>query len=91
MQEFLKKEQWFKENWMSISKTHNWGIIDLNKQENYLRYRTYYQNDYNPDKDNRRSNYRSNTGHRGEEHRYNRSPRQDNSKNVITFQQANSK
>ena len=59
---------------MSISKTHNWGIIDLNKQENYLRYRTYYQNDYNPDKDNRRNNYRSNTGHRGEEHRYNRSP-----------------
>ena len=34
MQEFSKKEQWFKENWMSVSKPKHAGDRDPNKQEN---------------------------------------------------------
>ena len=41
-------------------------------------------------KNNRRNNYRSCTGHEGERQKHNRNQRQDNSNNVITFQQANS-
>ena len=50
MQEFSKKELWFKENWMSTSKPQCWVTRDLNKQENNTQYQTYYQNDYKWDK-----------------------------------------
>ena len=32
VQVFSKKEQWFKENWMSISKPKQAGVRDLNRQ-----------------------------------------------------------
>ena len=75
---------------MSTSEPQHKGARDPNKQENSIQYRTSYRNDYNRDKNNRRNNYRSNSGHGGEQQRYNRNSRQDNSKNAITFQQANS-
>ena len=62
--------------------------ILINKK-NSIQYRT-YRNDYNQDKNNRRDNYRSNTGHGGEQKRYCIHSRQGNSKNVIFFQQGNS-
>ena len=87
IQEFSKKEQWFKENWMSVSKPKHAADRDPNKQENNIQYRTYYRNEYNQDKNKRRNIYRSNTRHRGEQQRYNKNQRQDNSNNVITFKQ----
>ena len=35
-QEFSMKEQWFKENWMSVSKSKDTGERDPNKQENNI-------------------------------------------------------
>ena len=64
MQEFSKKEQWFKESWTSISKPRHGVSRDPNNQENNINYRTYYRNGYSRDKNNRRNNYRSNTGHK---------------------------
>ena len=70
---------------MSTSEPQHKGARDSNKQENSIQYRTSYRNDYNRDKNNRRNNYRFNSGHGGEQQRYNRNSRQDNSKNAITF------
>ena len=42
-QEFSKKEQRFKENWMSVSKFKHAGDRYPNKQENSIHYRTYYK------------------------------------------------
>ena len=47
MQEFSKKEQWFNENQMSVSKPKHSGDRDPNKQEKNIQYRKYYQNEYN--------------------------------------------
>ena len=33
IKELSKKEQWFKENWISISKTQHGIVIDLNHDE----------------------------------------------------------
>ena len=63
IQEFSKKEQWFKENWMSVSKPKHTSDRDPNKQEYGIQYQTYYQNEYNQDKNKSRNIYRSNTGH----------------------------
>ena len=52
MQEFSKKELWFKENWMSTSKPQCWVTRNLNRQENNTQYQTYCQNDYKRDKKN---------------------------------------
>ena len=90
IQNFSKKEQHFKENLMSTSKPQHENARGPNKQENSIQCRTYNRNDYNRDKNKRRNNYSSNTGHGGEQQRENRNSRQYNSKNVITFQQANS-
>ena len=70
---------------MSTSKPQHGSAGDPNKQENSIQYRTHYPNDYNRDKNKRRNNCRSNTGHGGEQQRYNRNSKQDNSSNVITF------
>ena len=43
-QEFSEKEQWFKKNWMSVSKPKHAGDRDPNKQENDIQYQTYYRN-----------------------------------------------
>ena len=88
MQEFSKKNQWVKENVMSTSKPRHKSVRDPNKQKNKIQYQTYYRNDYNRDKNNRRNNYRSNSVRGGEQQRYNRNPRQNNSNKVITFKQA---
>ena len=42
--EFSKKEKWFKENWMSVSKPKHAGVREPDKQENNIQYRTYYRN-----------------------------------------------
>ena len=65
IQEFSKKEQWFKENCMSVSKPKLAGVRDPNKQENNTQCRT-YRNEYNRDKINRRNIDRSKTGHEGD-------------------------
>ena len=39
-----EKEQWFKKNWMSVSKPKHAGDRDPNKQENDIQYQTYYRN-----------------------------------------------
>ena len=87
MQEFSKKNQWVKENLMSTSKPQHKSVRDPNKQKNKIQYQTYYRNDYNKNKNNRRNNYRSNSVRGGEQQRYNRNPRQNNSNKVITFKQ----
>ena len=38
VQEFPKKKQYFKENWMPIIKPQQAGIRDLNKQEKCIQY-----------------------------------------------------
>ena len=81
-QEFSKKEQWFKENWMSVSKSKHAGDRDPNKRENNIQYLTYYRNEYNRDKNKRTNICRSNTRHGGDQQGYNRNPRQDNSNNA---------
>ena len=40
IQEFSKKEQWFKENWMSLSKPKHAINRGPSKQENNIQYRT---------------------------------------------------
>ena len=85
--EISKKEQSFKENWMSVSKPKHAGDTDPNKQENNIQYQIIYRNVYNRDKIKRTSIYRSNTRHGGEQQGYNRNPRQDNCNNAITFEQ----
>ena len=45
LQEFSKNEQWFKENWMSVSKPKHASGRAPNKQENNIQYRTYYRNE----------------------------------------------
>ena len=87
IQEFSKKEQWFKGHWMSVSKPKHMDDRDPDKQENIIQYRTYYRNEYNRDKNKRRNIYKSNTGHGGEQQRYNRNTRQGNSNNMINFKQ----
>ena len=87
MQEFSKKEQWFNENQMSVSKPKHSGDRDPNKQEKNIQYRKYYLNEYNQNKCKRRKIYESNTRNRGEQQRYNRNPWQGNSNNVITYTQ----
>ena len=72
IQDFSKKEQWFKANSTSSSKPQHGVARDPNKQKMDTQYQTYYWNDCNQDKNNRRSNYRYNTGHGGEKQRYNR-------------------
>ena len=47
IQEISKKEQWFKEHWMSVSKPKHADDRDPNKQENNIQYRAYYRNEYN--------------------------------------------
>ena len=73
IQEFSKKEQWFKENWTSISKPRHGVSRDPNNQKNNINYQKYYRNGYSRDSYNYRSkkkqldtrnNYRSNTGHK---------------------------
>ena len=59
------KEQWFKENWMSVSKSKDAGERDPNKQENNIQYWTYW-NEYNLDKNKRTNIYKSNTRHGGD-------------------------
>ena len=90
MQEFSKKEQWFKENWMSVSKPKHASVKDSDKQENNIQYQIYYRNEYNRDKNKRSNIYRSNTGNGEEQQVCSKNPRQDNFNNVITFQQTNS-
>ena len=65
-QEFSKKKQWFKENWMSVSKSKHACDRDPNKQENNIYYRT-YRDEYNQDKNKRTNIYRSNTRHGGDQ------------------------
>ena len=36
IQEFSKKEEWFKENWMPLYKPKNAGVRDTDKQEDNL-------------------------------------------------------
>ena len=43
---FSKKEQSFKENWMSVSKPKTAGVKDHDQQENNIQYGTYYRNKY---------------------------------------------
>ena len=38
IQEFSKKGQWFKKNWMSVGKQKHTGDRDPNKQENNIKY-----------------------------------------------------
>ena len=38
IKEFSKKEQWFKENWLSVSKQKHAGVSDPNKQENNIQH-----------------------------------------------------
>ena len=83
MLEFPKKEKWFKEYWISVSKPKHAGVRNPNKQENSIQYRTYYRNEYNGEKNKRRIIYRSNTGHVG----YKKNARHDNPNNVVTFKQ----
>ena len=89
-QEFSKKEQWCKENWTSVSKSKQAGDRDSNKQENSIHFQTCYRNKYNRDKSKRTNIYRSNARHGGDQQRYNRNSRQDNSNNAITFKQKSS-
>lgn len=72
-----------------MSKPQPRGATHRNKQENSIQERIYSRNDYNKDKNNGKKNYRSNTGHGGEHWRYINNSRQDNSINIIKFQQAN--
>ena len=50
IQVFSKKEKCFKENWMSESKQKNTGVREPDKQENNIKYQTYYWNEYNETK-----------------------------------------
>ena len=50
IQVFSKKEKCFKENWMSESKQKNTGVRGPDKQENNIKYQTYYRNEYNETK-----------------------------------------
>ena len=50
IQVFSKKEKCFKENWMSESKQKNTGVREPDKQENNIKYQTYYRNEYNETK-----------------------------------------
>ena len=72
---------------MSVSKSKHAGDRDPNKQEHNIQYRTYYSNEYNRDKNKRTNIYRSNTTHGGDQQGHNRNPRQNNSKNALTFKQ----
>ena len=54
IQDFSKKEQWFEEKWMSVSKPKHVGDRDPNEQENNIQYQTYYRNEYNRDINKRR-------------------------------------
>ena len=74
---------------MSTGKPQYGSARDPSKPENSIQYRTYYQNDSNWDKNNRTNNYSCNTGHEGEQRRYNRNTRRDNFNNVINLRQAN--
>ena len=50
IQVFSKKEKCFKENWMSESKQKKTGVREPDKQENNIKYQTYYRNEYNETK-----------------------------------------
>ena len=69
-QEFSKKEQWFKENWMSVCESKYSGDRDPNKQENNTRYETYYRKEYKRNKNKRTNIYRSNTTHEEDQQGY---------------------
>ena len=75
---------------MSVSKPKHASVRDPGKQENNIQYKTYYQNDYNWDKNKRKNIYRFNAGLEGEQQICSRNPRQNNFNNVIKFQQTNS-
>ena len=84
--EFSKKEKWFTENWMSVSKSKHEGLRGPIKQENNVKYRTYWRNKYNRDKT-KKEIFTDLIP--GTEVSKKDTIRQDNSDNVITFQQTN--
>ena len=79
IEEFSKKEQWFKENWMSLDKPEQGGNKQFQGQQGHTHYRRYNRNDYNRDK--KRNNYRPNNRDEREELRYNRNQGQDSNEN----------
>ena len=89
VQEFSNKEQWFKDNWMSIDESKNRGVRQPYKQDNNTQYRRYNRNDYNRDRSNRTHRYRSNTEREGDQHENNRNQRQENFNNEIVHQRNN--
>ena len=88
VQKLLKKEQWFKKIWMSASKPQSRGAT--HRKKIVQRSEHIFEMTITKTKITEKKNYRSNTGHGGENGTYNNNSRQDNSINIIKFQQANS-
>ena len=62
-------------------------LKDPNKQEYNIHYQKYDRDENNQDENKRRNIYRSHTKHSREQQENNRSPKQENFKSVINFQQ----
>ena len=52
---------------MLLSKLQHDGFRDIYKHESNMQDQTYYENDYNSDKKNRKNNSRTNSGHGAEQ------------------------
>ena len=87
IQEFTKKEQWFKDNWMSINQPRSNSRQPL--MEDNTNYRRYNRDDYNRDRHSRNNRLRPGNEHEREQTQNRRNERQENFNNRTIDQRNN--